>query len=128
MNPFIPFFPILSTTDPNPRKKWLTSIMSILLYILVIAAVALIASSLVAVLRSRKNSMLSHQYAEALLAENNGEADKAIKLYQNALRQIGDNRIGGDKRLMKDMERRLRTLQISTEFEQSFRRKIVLTT
>jgi hypothetical protein len=100
--------------------------MSIFLYILIIAAVALIASSLLAFLRSRKNSMLTHQYAEALLAENNGEADKAIKLYQTALRQSGDNRIGGDKRLMKDMERRLRTLQISTEFEQSFRRKIII--
>jgi hypothetical protein len=100
--------------------------MSILIYLLILGAIVLIAYSLLAVLRSRKNSILSDQYAKALLAENNGEADKAIQLYQHALHHSGDNRIGGDKRLMKDMQRRLRTLQISTEFEQSFRRKVVI--
>jgi len=100
--------------------------MSILIYLFILGAIILIAYSLFAFLRSRKNSELSDQYVKALLAENNGEADKAIELYQNALHHSGDALIGGNKRLMKDMQRRLRTLQISTEFEQSFRRKVVI--
>ena len=98
--------------------------MSILITIIILSAVGLIGYSLLAVLRSRKNSMLSHQYAAAVVAENNGEADKAIRLYKEALHESRDTRIG-DKRLMKDIEARLKTLLISTEFEQSFRRKVI---
>jgi hypothetical protein len=83
------------------------------------------AAFFLAFLRNRKNSLLSQQYAAALHAENNGDTDEAIRLYKEALSD-GQRSVVGDKLLMNEMERRLKTLQISTEFEQSFRRKIII--
>jgi hypothetical protein len=73
-------------------------------------------------LRQRKNSTLFNRYCEAMQAENNGEAERAIRLYQEALHQNRKTKIR-DKQLMGDMERRLKTLLISTDFEKSFRTK-----
>ncbi|HMH24432.1 MAG TPA: hypothetical protein VK563_21770 [Puia sp.] len=75
-------------------------------------------------MHSRKNSHLSQQYSEAIQAENNGYTEQAIKLYQDALHQSQEKRIG-DKRLLANIERRLKTLKNSTDFEKSFgQRKI----
>ncbi|HEY4061019.1 MAG TPA: hypothetical protein VGM30_03925 [Puia sp.] len=76
-------------------------------------------------LRSRKTSLLAHRYSDALLAENNGEVERAIQLYQEALRSGGHDRKTGDKHLLDDIERRLKTLQISTDFEKSFKPTIL---
>jgi hypothetical protein len=84
------------------------------------AAGILLVSFLVIFLRSRSTSSLSHQYSDALLAENNGDLERAIHLYQEALHQSLENK-SGDKRLMDDIRQRLKTLRISTDFEKSFR-------
>jgi hypothetical protein len=75
-------------------------------------------------LRSRKTSLLAHRYSDALLAENNGEEERAIELYQEALRSSNDRKVG-DRRLLDDIERRLKTLRISTDFEKSFKPTII---
>jgi hypothetical protein len=90
--------------------------------ILLSAAGVLLVALLLLFLRSRKSSLLAHRYSDALLAENNGDVERAIQLYQEALRASPERKIG-DKHLMNDMKKRLSTLQISTDFEKSFRRK-----
>lgn len=55
-------------------------------------------------------------------AENNGEEEKAIHLYGEALNR-SRKIMRGDKKLRGDIEQRLKTLQISTDFEKSFRQK-----
>ena len=92
--------------------------------LLLTAAGIVLVAVLFALLRSRKNSILSHQYSAALLAENNGDFELAIQLYKEALQQIHETKIG-DKKLFKDTEERLKTLLISTDFEKSFRKKIL---
>jgi hypothetical protein len=89
--------------------------------ILLSAAGILLISLLLVFLRSRKSSLLAHRYSDALLAENNGDVEQAIRLYQEALGSNQDQKIG-DKHLMADMKKRLNTLRISTEFEKSFKR------
>jgi len=89
--------------------------------ILLAAAGVFLLSLLLVFLRSRKSSLLAHRYSDALLAENNGDVEQAIQLYQEALGSNSDRKTG-DKHLIDDMEQRLKTLRISTEFEKSFRR------
>ena len=88
-----------------------------------VAGISLIAFLWVFV-RSRKTSLLAHRYSDALLAENNGEEERAIQLYQEALRSSHDRK-SGDRRLLDDIERRLKTLLISTDFEKSFKQAII---
>ena len=88
-----------------------------------VAGISLIAFLWVFV-RSRKTSLLAHRYSDALLAENNGEEERAIELYQEALRSSHDRKVG-DRRLLDDIERRLKTLLISTDFEKSFKPTIL---
>jgi hypothetical protein len=95
--------------------------MSITIFIVITLSAVLIAFFLLLFLHSRKNSHLSHQYSEAIQAENNGYTEQAIKLYQEALLQSQEKRIG-DKRLLANIERRLKTLKNSTDFEKSFGR------
>jgi NurA-like 5'-3' nuclease len=75
---------------------------------------------LLVLLRMRKASDLSHRYWEAMQAENNGEEDRAIGLYQDALNR-SRKMMSGDKKLKGDIEQRLKTLVISRSFEKSFR-------
>jgi len=72
-------------------------------------------------LRHRKTSDLFQRYCEAMQAENNGEEQKAIHLYQDALGR-SQKTIAGDKKLKEDIEQRLKTLLLSTSFERSFQR------
>lgn len=95
--------------------------MSTTFIAILIAAVSILLL-LAAFLRRRKNSALFYQYCEAMQAENNGDAEKAILLYREALQQSRKTKMG-DKRLMGDIEGRLKTLIISSDFEKSFRRK-----
>jgi hypothetical protein len=74
-----------------------------------------------ALLRRRKTSDLFQQYGEALQAENNGEEQRAIGLYQEALNH-SRKRMTGDKKLKVEIEGRLKTLLLSTSFEESFKR------
>jgi hypothetical protein len=96
--------------------------MTITNLIEICGASVLILFFLLLFLRQRKNSDLFHRYCEAMQAENNGDEEKAIHLYQDALSRSRKMK-AGDKRLMGDIERRLKTLLISTDFEKSFRRK-----
>jgi hypothetical protein len=72
-------------------------------------------------LRHRKTSDLFQRYCEAMQAENNGEEEKAIHLYQDALSRSRKT-IAGDKKLKGNIEQRLKTLMLSTSFERSFKR------
>ncbi|MDR3711427.1 MAG: hypothetical protein P4L51_01325 [Puia sp.] len=68
-----------------------------------------------------KNSVLTVRFNEALQAENNGDSERAIQLYQQAL-QRGHGLAAGNKTLLHTIERRLKTLQTSTEFVRRFSR------
>jgi hypothetical protein len=68
-----------------------------------------------------KNAILTGRFNEALHVENSGDAERAIHLYQQAL-QRGQGLASGDKKLLSTIERRLKTLQTSTEFVGRFRR------
>jgi hypothetical protein len=72
-------------------------------------------------LRHRKTSDLFHRYWEAMQAENNGDEEKAIHLYGDALNR-SRKIMRGDKKLRGDIEQRLKTLLISSDFEKSFQR------
>jgi hypothetical protein len=74
-----------------------------------------------AFLRRRKTSDLFQQYGEALQVENNGEEQRAIGLYQEALDR-SRKRVTGDKKPKEEIEGRLKTLRLSTSFEESFKR------
>ncbi len=66
-----------------------------------------------------RNALLAHRFSEAIQAENNGEAEKAIGLYQEALR-LGRGGVSGDPQLLHKMERRLKTLRTNLDFIQRF--------
>ncbi len=85
------------------------------------AAVLLLLCVLFLLLSRWKNAILAIRFNEALRAENNGDAERAIQLYQEAL-QRGQGLAIGDKRLLRTIERRLKTLQTSTEFVRRFQR------
>ena len=70
-------------------------------------------------LRQRKKSDLFNRYCEAMQAENNGEEERAIQLYREALSRSQKMAVG-DRKLKNSIEERLKTLQISTDFTRSF--------
>jgi len=108
----------------SPKKRLPSdNMISTNFIIFFVAGISLIAFLWVFV-RSRKTSLLAHRYSDALLAENNGEEERAIELYQEALRSSHDRKVG-DRRLLDDIERRLKTLLISTDFEKSFKPTIL---
>ena len=78
------------------------------------------ATTLIMILRARKASDLTHLYWEAIQAENNGEEDRAINLYKDALNR-SQKMMTGDKKLRVNIERRLKTLLNSQSFEKGFR-------
>ncbi|HZE85626.1 MAG TPA: hypothetical protein VE035_15020, partial [Puia sp.] len=67
--------------------------MSITIFIIISLSAIALTFFLLLFLHSRKNSALSHQYSEAIQAENNGYTEQAIKLYQEALQQSQERRI-----------------------------------
>ena len=85
------------------------------------SALLLVACCLLVFLRHRKTSDLFHRYSEAMQAENNGEEEKAIHLYRDALTR-SQKMTRGDRKLRGSIEQRLKTLQISTDFEKRFRK------
>ena len=100
------------------KKAYLEGMTAIFFFeILGAAMVAFV--GLVVFLRQRKKSDLFNRYCEAMQAENNGEEERAIQLYSDALSRSQKMAVG-DKKLKNSIEERLKTLQISTDFSRSF--------
>jgi hypothetical protein len=106
------------------KIAYLEEMTAITLFELLGAALVVL-FGLVVFLRQRKKSDLFHRYCEAMQAENNGEEERAIRLYKDALSRSQKMAVG-DRKLKNSIEERLKTLTISTDFEKSFQRfKIV---
>jgi hypothetical protein len=100
------------------KKAYLEGMTAIFFFeVLGAAMVAFI--GVVVFLRQRKKSDLFNRYCEAMQAENNGEEERAIKLYSEALSRSQKMAVG-DKKLKNSIAERLKTLRISTEFTRSF--------
>jgi hypothetical protein len=93
--------------------------MTAILFFELLGAAMVVLLGLVVFLRQRKKSDLFNRYCEAMQAENNGEEERAIRLYREALSRSQKMAVG-DKKLKNSIEERLKTLQISTEFSRSF--------
>lgn len=115
----------MSPPQSNAKRNAYLHGMTTFLFIETSAAVILILFFLMIFLRHRKNSDLYHRYCEAMQVENDGDEERAIQLYRDALNR-SHRRKAGDKRLIGDMEQRLKTLLISADFEKSFQRKGML--
>jgi hypothetical protein len=100
------------------KKAYLERMTAILFFELLGAAMVAFLG-LVVFLRQRKKSDLFNRYCEAMQAENNGEEERAIRLYREALSRSQKMAVG-DRKLKNSIEERLKTLQISTEFTRSF--------
>lgn len=101
------------------EKKAYLEAMTATLFFEVIGAAMVVFVGLVVFLRQRKKSDLFNRYCEAMQAENNGEEERAIQLYSDALSRSQKMAVG-DKKLKNSIEERLKTLQISTDFTRSF--------
>ena len=95
--------------------------MSLTTFIGITAAVLALLCIFFLLLLRWKNAILTGRFNEALHVENNGDPERAIHLYQQAL-QGGQGIASGDKKLLTTIERRLKTLQTNTEFVRRFRR------
>jgi hypothetical protein len=102
------------------EKKAYLEGMTVILFFEVLGAAVIAFVGLVVFLRQRKKSDLFNRYCEAMQAENNGEEERAILLYSEALSRSQKMAVG-DKKLKNSIEERLKTLQISTDFSRSFR-------
>jgi hypothetical protein len=105
----------MSDMEKNAYLEGMTAI----LFFEVLGAAMVAFLGLVVFLRQRKKSDLFNRYCEAMQAENNGEEERAIRLYREALSRSQKMAVG-DKKLKNSIEERLKTLQISTEFSRSF--------
>src|ERR1700722_6456147 len=101
------------------EKKAYLEGMTAILFFEVLGAAVIAFVGLVVFLRQRKKSDLFNRYCEAMQAENNGEEERAILLYSEALSRSQKMAVG-DRKLKNSIEERLKTLQISTDFTRSF--------